>query len=448
MANKLADALAFQQQRRQALTTADAALADLFGNRASQPEQPLSAGDYLENLSIGLGRGFESQLEGAYQLARHPIESGKAMYQAGKQVVQNPAMLAEALKSVGQQATSGPIGLGQVAGEYLNPRSLMQRPMMKELDVYHGTPHRFPATEANPLGEFDASKIGTGEGAQAYGHGLYFAENPDVAKGYQVQNAYKAFDLGPEAEARGIKLTAGARGEFHRQASASTDPMQAARRLQNANASTRDIPQEKLAELFAAYNDKGKGRFYHVDLPDEMIDRMLDWDKPLSEQPESVRKAISDLGVTPESLGRAAAEKVRKMAAGAGVADWAKRDLLQEAVRLESAKSIQQISGTLKRMPLEYGISRDSGAFKNDADDFLALVKATQYVPNMDTGGGAYALLSALKGGDKAASELLRSYGSPGIKYLDAGSRDGGSGTRNFVVFPGEEKKARILERK
>jgi ABC-type Na+ efflux pump permease subunit len=28
------------------------------------------------------------------------------------------------------------------------------------------------------------SKIGTGEGAQAYGHGLYFAESPDVANSY------------------------------------------------------------------------------------------------------------------------------------------------------------------------------------------------------------------------------------------------------------------------
>ena len=35
--------------------------------------------------------------------------------------------------------------------------------------VWHGSPHKFYA--------FDASKIGTGEGAQAYGHGLYFAGN-------------------------------------------------------------------------------------------------------------------------------------------------------------------------------------------------------------------------------------------------------------------------------
>jgi hypothetical protein len=35
------------------------------------------------------------------------------------------------------------------------------------------------------------------------------------------------------------------------------------------------------------------GNLYELDLPDETIDKMLDWDKPLSEQPESVRKALA-----------------------------------------------------------------------------------------------------------------------------------------------------------
>lgn len=42
---------------------------------------------------------------------------------------------------------------------------------------YHASPHDFD--------KFDSSKIGTGEGAQAYGHGLYVAENPDVAREYR-----------------------------------------------------------------------------------------------------------------------------------------------------------------------------------------------------------------------------------------------------------------------
>ena len=45
------------------------------------------------------------------------------------------------------------------------------------IDAYHGSPHDFD--------KFDFSKIGTGEGAQAFGHGLYLAGNPDVARNYR-----------------------------------------------------------------------------------------------------------------------------------------------------------------------------------------------------------------------------------------------------------------------
>jgi len=38
------------------------------------------------------------------------------------------------------------------------------------------------------------------------------------------------------------------------------------------------------------------GFLYKVDIPDESIPRMLDWDKPLSEQPENVITAIDSLG--------------------------------------------------------------------------------------------------------------------------------------------------------
>ena len=45
------------------------------------------------------------------------------------------------------------------------------------IKAYHGSPHDFD--------RFDLSKIGTGEGAQAYGHGLYFADNEAVARSYR-----------------------------------------------------------------------------------------------------------------------------------------------------------------------------------------------------------------------------------------------------------------------
>jgi hypothetical protein len=43
--------------------------------------------------------------------------------------------------------------------------------------AYHGSPYDFD--------RFDASKIGTGEGAQVYGHGLYFAGAEDTADTYR-----------------------------------------------------------------------------------------------------------------------------------------------------------------------------------------------------------------------------------------------------------------------
>ncbi len=46
----------------------------------------------------------------------------------------------------------------------------------KNIDAWHGSPHKFDA--------FSMSRIGTGEGAQAYGHGLYFAENKSVSENY------------------------------------------------------------------------------------------------------------------------------------------------------------------------------------------------------------------------------------------------------------------------
>ena len=46
--------------------------------------------------------------------------------------------------------------------------------------AYHGSPHDFD--------RFDISKIGTGEGGQAYGHGLYFAEAEPTALSYRNAN--------------------------------------------------------------------------------------------------------------------------------------------------------------------------------------------------------------------------------------------------------------------
>ena len=66
-------------------------------------------------------------------------------------------------------------GLG--AGASMAPRGALASGAARPIRAYHGSPHDFE--------RFDASKIGTGEGVQSFGHGLYFADNPAVAEEYR-----------------------------------------------------------------------------------------------------------------------------------------------------------------------------------------------------------------------------------------------------------------------
>ena len=63
---------------------------------------------------------------------------------------------------------------------------------------------------------------------------------------------------------------------------------------------------------------------------------------------------------------------------------------------------------------------------------------------NFDPTGAEIARTLGL--GDGGAS-IMRNAGIPGIRYLDSGSRGAGDGTRNYVVFPGNEGLLQILER-
>jgi hypothetical protein len=278
-----------------------------------------------------------------------------------------------------------PVGMGMAAASAVpggKLAGLLKRydPTRLELDVYHGTPHKFPATEANPLGEFDASKIGTGEGAQAYGHGVYLAESPDIAKHYQTQLG-KFYDQMQTPE--GAMSLEEAVTKYHPDGKAAAKVLSTFRTKTDVDTFNKVINDEILPEIRAKYPQSEwdkfapqQGTLYKADLPDEMIDRMLDWDKPLSEQPA--------------------------------------------------------VLAAIKNLP-----------------EVKTLTERGQKFENL-TGQNFYKLISDSRShGYRDASSGFKSAGIPGIKYLDAGSRgQGGSGTRNFVVFPGEEKKVRILERK
>jgi len=282
-------------------------------------------------------------------------------------------------------------------------------PKPLQLDVYHGTPHSFE--------RFDASKIGTGEGAQAYGHGIYVAENPKVAEGYRDTLAYKAFDLKPEAEKLGLNLPAGTRGEFMRQVQANKPPEVLAKQLQNANIAARDLPQDKLAELFRSYQEKGGGNLYKADLPDEMIPKMLDWDKPLSQQSDFVKQAFN---YQPPELPK----DLKVTLTGQSNPNW-KYSVGGFPAAPTEEKAIENALKSMKSST-DYRGKTGQELYKEIASTFANSKNPLAY---------------------KEASDELSKLGITGIRYLDEGSRNVGKGTSNFVIFPSQEQNIKILER-
>lgn len=150
--------------------------------------------------------------------------------------------------------------------------------------AWHGSPHKFD--------KFDMSKIGTGEGAQAYGHGLYMAESPDVAKSYADElgnleilhngKVVGVFDKDPAANAaHQIRATGG-------------DIDKAIKRAQSIySGSWRDSVVNEINNLGPGkVSERVNGSIYKVDIPDEAVAKFLDWDKPLSQQAPEVQAAM------------------------------------------------------------------------------------------------------------------------------------------------------------
>jgi hypothetical protein len=251
--------------------------------------------------------------------------------------------------------------------------------------VWHGSPHKFDA--------FDASKIGTGEGAQAYGHGMYFAESPDVAKAYQTALTHS------DDYVDGQLLDSGIPKHFlARILSDESGNVEAARQSLAVLArpggakSVADSAKQALKLLDAGERPivktiKPEGALYKVDLPDEAIAKMLDWDKPLSQQAPDVQKAIKKSQFYKDALARYKETK-----------QW------YDDPKQKTGQSLHQY--------MQSGFGDEVGKGMTP----------------------------------EAAAAYLRAQGIPGIRYLDAGSRATG-GTSNFVVFPGEERLLRILER-
>jgi DNA repair protein RadC/predicted ABC-type ATPase len=234
---------------------------------------------------------------------------------------------------------------------------------------YHGTPH-----EIDPAEGFKLSKVGTGEGAQVYGWGLYFADNPAVAREYQISlssnyGGATIFDRKTGKEIahynpNKITETPQEKAAWYVARTSAMAQQRFQYAIRNAIADKADSAIVDLLrqwdESNAIAGRRSYGNFYTVEL-DVEPGELLDWDKLASEQSEYVKQRIYPM------------------------LDEAKRRFAQ----------------------------------RGGGPDLI-----NEYFP----ASGIYRVLSKdSMGGHKRAretSEALRAAGIPGIRYLDQGSRD------------------------
>ena len=129
-----------------------------------------------------------------------------------------------------------------------------------------------------------------------------------------------------------------------------------------------------LEGLRGQVTSQNTGKMYEVNINADP-EHFLDWDKPLSEQPETLRNALPGM--------------------------------------------IQQYGGDLQKLVSANGDLRPAVPGQSV---YQALSKAIAGNENFARN-------------PPQAADVLRDAGIPGIKYLDQGSRGAGKGTRNYVVF-------------
>lgn len=175
--------------------------------------------------------------------------------------------------------------------------------------AWHGTPHDFE--------KFDLGAIGTGEGAQAHGWGLYFAGNREVSKNYQdvlsgnyqtiiigrtkykpddnynliSKKGKKVRDLGEEYVIAGKCLLI--EKDIDKSVKILNAIDEEGEMLYGEWITKEDgIKAAELIQKGKVKTEKG-GKLFEVEIPDN--DVLLDEQKPFNEQPEKVQNALRKL---------------------------------------------------------------------------------------------------------------------------------------------------------
>ena len=362
------------------------------------PENPSRRGTSgLEDLDQKYAEGGEVMSDEEYDrrlLSRMKAQTGRvteptraeqmqALRTAGREAAEGVAdvLLPQSPLDFALMAAFGPGGraarlAGSAALASLEPSEAEASRFRRLIRAYHGSPHKFE--------EFDISKIGTGEGAQVYGRGFYFAENPETAYSYKRKLAEGLFDKEGKAVRLPGSQTARNAYDFLRIYGDDYDQtISALRAYRDKSKGVQRAEHDDVLDQLDVWRGSGVrpgGHMYEVDLNAAPRD-FLNWDVPLSQQSPEVRESLQRFGL------RADPDAAR-----------AYDDALLDA------------------------LYNDPG-------------RALPSQPRDPTGADIYQRL--LRMDPEEARVALMQAGIPGTRYLDAGSR-GVGGTYNYAVFDPE----------
>lgn len=160
--------------------------------------------------------------------------------------------------------------------------------------VFHGSPHAFES--------FDHSKMGTGEGAQAYGWGTYVTEVQGIARSYaKMEKHVEVKFIGSYDDQWQFNIISNMlnylRSDISRGFSLKEKFEDAKSRLKrykyngDVNAGIF-IDNLSIRDFDVKYSTRN---LYTVDIPDDNGSNYLHWEKSINEQPQGVKEKIEEM---------------------------------------------------------------------------------------------------------------------------------------------------------
>lgn len=402
------------------------------------PQQPLTgqAKTIADSFGSGVGKVLNYQVPSLLRGPRSAMDDIEMVVDAYQSV--RPGIV----NAIGEPTVNRVEGAGLLGSMVIPGRA-------GKIKAYHGSPHDFD--------RFSLDNIGTGEGAQAYGHGLYFAEREGTAKSYRdalteprftfdgkpadaiytneirerwadVYDELTDDDLVQDWKLNYLNSVAENGGDYDK-ASEALDSL--VEKTLKGEETTYDF--SRLDEFESDIDPNG---VYDLNEPQRHLDAVLS-NMSQADSPSTMDIVLS--GLSPDELRiyeRYVEPKVEYIKPEGKMyqvdLDASPDEFLDYDIPLkDQPKNIQNAFKNVYRGLLsDDPILNDIFASKEDIDfGTMGLLEKSQ-------GSQSYNTLASKVGGDAKLSQLLSKQGVKGIKYADAQTRFSPKGrTNNYVVF-------------